>query len=75
MNDGATLDVTGYRCPLPVIRMEAALRRMESGARLIVIADDPIAAVDIPFHCREAGHGVFRIESAPGLCVFQVTRR
>lgn len=72
------LDATGYRCPVPVIRMEAALRRMASGERLIMRADDPLAALDIPHFCREAGHEAERRPdegppSAP-VCVFLVTR-
>ncbi len=73
-----TLDVTGYRCPIPVIRMEAALRRMAPGATLVVRADDPVAAVDIPHFCREAGHEARRQPDAgPAerpICVFLVTR-
>ncbi len=73
-----TLDVTGYRCPMPVIRMEAALRRMAPGSSLIVRADDPVAALDIPHFCREAGHEARRQpdqgpEEWP-ICVFLVTR-
>jgi tRNA 2-thiouridine synthesizing protein A len=69
-----TLDTSGYRCPLPVIRLEAALRGMADGAQVTVIADDPVAAIDIPHFCREAGHDVARLESAAGFCVFLVTR-
>jgi tRNA 2-thiouridine synthesizing protein A len=69
-----TLDTSGYRCPLPVIRLEAVLRGMSGGAQVTVIADDPVAAIDIPHFCREAGHQVTRLEAAPGFCVFLVTR-
>ncbi len=69
-----TLDTSGYRCPLPVIRLEATLRGLADGAQVTVIADDPVAVIDIPQFCREAGHGVTRLESAPGICVFLVTR-
>ncbi|MEM8770020.1 MAG: sulfurtransferase TusA family protein [Pseudomonadota bacterium] len=68
------LDVTGYRCPVPVIRLEAALRNLPEGAQLLVFADDPIAAVDIPHACREAGHTVARLPDRGETCVFQVTR-
>ncbi|WP_428407324.1 sulfurtransferase TusA family protein [Hyphococcus sp.] len=78
MADAIILDVTGYRCPLPVIRMEAALRRMAPGEALIVRADDPIAALDIPHFCREAGHDARRQpdedEAGRTVCVFLVTR-
>ncbi|MCA8889637.1 MAG: sulfurtransferase TusA family protein [Parvularculaceae bacterium] len=82
----ARLDARGLRCPLPVIRMEAMLRRMAPGACLLVIADDPIAAVDIPHFSREGGHSCTQLApeaagliagaaaTAAGVCVFLVTR-
>ena len=69
-----TLDVTGYRCPLPVIRLEAALRRLPEGVQVTVFADDPVAAVDIPHSCREGGHDCRRLPDRGEICVFQVTR-
>lgn len=74
MEEDHVLDATGLRCPLPVIRMEAALRRLPTGARLRVVADDPIAAVDIPHFAREGGHACDRLAGAGETCVFLVTR-
>ncbi len=68
------LDARGLRCPLPVLRMEAALRRLPPGGRLRLIADDPVAAVDIPHFARAAGHRCVIEPAAPGSCVFLVTR-
>lgn len=63
---------------MPVIRMEARLRRMAPGERLLIRADDPVAALDIPHFCREAGHDAARRpdEGTPDtpVCVFLVTR-
>lgn len=72
--DLTILDARGLSCPLPVIRMEAMLRRLAPGARLKVIADDPVAAVDIPHFAREGGHDCAREAGPPGICVFLVTR-
>lgn len=66
------LDLRGYRCPVPVIRLEAALRRAGEGVRLIALADDPIAAIDIPHFCREAGYAVARLPDEDDACVFMV---
>jgi tRNA 2-thiouridine synthesizing protein A len=74
MKGGKTLDLTGYRCPIPVIRAEAELRRMRPGEQVTILADDPIAAVDIPHFCGSAGHRVERLTAEPPLCVFLVTR-
>lgn len=74
MTGGKTLDLTGYRCPIPVIRAEAELRRLNPGEKVTILADDPIAAVDIPHFCGAAGHGVERLPAEAPLCVFLVTR-
>lgn len=50
------LDLRGLRCPLPALRTEKTLRAMSTGERLSVLTDDPLAAIDIPHLCREAGH-------------------
>ena len=72
--DATCLDLRGYLCPVPVIRLEAALRRLPEGAQVTVFADDPVAAVDIPYFCREAGHEVSRVDAPAPDCVFLVTR-
>lgn len=69
------IDARGLRCPLPVIKMEARLRAAAPGAAFRIIADDPIAAVDIPHFAREGGHACERLPDEGGACVFQVTRR
>lgn len=69
-----TLDARGYKCPMPVIRMESALRRLDQGQQLLVFADDPIAVVDIPHFCEEGGHKAERQADVDGACVFLVTR-
>ena len=69
-----TLDARGYKCPMPVIRMESALRRLTPGQQLLVFADDPVAVVDIPHFCQEGGHQASRQQDRDGACVFLVTR-
>jgi tRNA 2-thiouridine synthesizing protein A len=54
--------------------MEALLRRLPLGARLRVLSDDPIAAVDIPHFAAEAGDRCERLPGPEGTCVFLVTR-
>lgn len=51
-----TLDARGLMCPLPVLKVGKVLRGLPRGAVLRVWADDPIAVIDIPHFCAEAGH-------------------
>lgn len=50
------LDARGLKCPLPVLKMEKRLAQLPAGARLAVLATDPMAKVDIPLHCKQNGH-------------------
>ena len=49
------LDLSGLKCPLPVLRTRKALRALQSGDRLQVTCTDPLAAVDLPNLLRETG--------------------
>jgi tRNA 2-thiouridine synthesizing protein A len=53
-----TLDLRGLKCPLPALMARRALARLPRGARLTVLADDPLAAVDIAHMCHQEGHDV-----------------
>lgn len=50
------LDVIGQRCPLPVLRARKRLLRLEPGRLVRVFASDPVARIDMPHFCAEAGH-------------------
>ncbi|WP_202900378.1 sulfurtransferase TusA family protein [Parvularcula oceani] len=66
------IDALGLRCPLPVLKLEAALRALPPGALVAIRTDDPIANVDIPHAAREGGHGCERIGTAGGVTVFVI---
>ena len=51
-----TLDLSGLLCPLPVLKARKKLLSMAEGEVLIVIATDPMAAIDMPHFCNEQGH-------------------
>jgi tRNA 2-thiouridine synthesizing protein A len=63
--DGRALDLRGLKCPLPALRTEKALGRCEPGAELLVLADDPLARLDIAHLCREGGHELRAVEDLP----------
>ena len=50
------IDCRGLKCPLPVLRTEKRLGQVEGGTRVVVLATDPIAKVDIPLFCTQNGH-------------------
>ena len=52
------LDARNLLCPLPVIRTQDAVKRLQPGDRLHVLCTDPGALHDIPTWCRINGHSV-----------------
>ncbi len=59
-------DLRGLQCPLPVLRTRKRLEGMQAGARLWVETTDPLAVIDIPAFCAEAGHRLMSSEAAQG---------
>ncbi|WP_445503652.1 sulfurtransferase TusA family protein [Microvirga sp. G4-2] len=49
------LDLSGLKCPLPVLRTRKALIAMNPGDRLRVVCTDPLAGIDVPNLIRELG--------------------
>ncbi len=56
------IDARGLLCPLPVLKARKRLQAMAPGKVLRVLATDPMAAVDLPHFCREAGHALLSEE-------------
>ena len=53
-----TLDTRGLLCPMPVIKTQNAIRKLQVGDILSVQATDPGVLHDIPAWCRINGHKV-----------------
>ncbi len=49
------LDLSGLKCPLPVLRTRKALKSLQPGDRLEVVCTDPLAIIDVPNLIRETG--------------------
>ena len=65
-----TLDLRGLKCPLPAMLAKKALARLAPGTALTVLADDPLAVVDIPHMCHGEGHAVEGVASRDGYSEF-----
>jgi tRNA 2-thiouridine synthesizing protein A len=50
-----TVDARGHRCPTPTLRLQKALREAPAGAIVRLLADDPMARIDVPHFVRQNG--------------------
>lgn len=70
----STLDARGMACPLPVLKARKRLMEMAPGALLEVAATDPVAIIDLPHFCAQAGHD-FLGKRSDGPVTYYLIRR
>lgn len=59
--DDETIDLRGLKCPLPALFARRALERASPGAMIEILADDPMARIDIPHMCGQEGYEVVAV--------------
>ncbi len=68
------LDLTGLKCPLPVLRTRKALKNLNPGDRLEVHCTDPLAAIDIPHLIAQTGDRVELTRRAETRTIFLIEK-
>ena len=59
------MDARGHRCPVPTLRLRRALEEAPAGGLVRLLADDPLARIDVPHFAASAGATVLEIIDAP----------
>jgi len=59
-----TIDVRGLYCPSPALQTTVELSKMQVGAILTVLADDPAAEDDITELCHKRGHELLELKKS-----------
>ena len=57
-----TLNLRNQLCPLPIIKTQAAIKKLQAGDELTIVCTDPGALRDIPSWCRISGHRLLDTE-------------
>jgi tRNA 2-thiouridine synthesizing protein A len=52
------VDARGHRCPVPTLRLRKALEAAPAGGRVRLLADDPMARIDVPHFAAEIGAAI-----------------
>lgn len=61
------LDTRGTFDPMPVLKARREIDRLDTGAELHVLTDDPAAEVDFQAFCQATGNSLVRVtETADG---------
>ncbi|MGN6536368.1 MAG: sulfurtransferase TusA family protein [Mesorhizobium sp.] len=67
-------DLRGLNCPLPVLKARKKLTAMAPGSLLQLETTDPLAVIDIPAFCAEAGHRLVETTAHDGGHRFLIER-
>lgn len=70
-----TLDVTGLKCPLPILRAKKALAQLQTNDVLTVLATDAGAPDDFAAFCRQTGHQLLQSSAQDGVFTLVVKHK
>lgn len=71
----ADLDARGLKCPMPIIKVGAAVRQMAAGEELRVVADDKGFVPDVRAWCAKTGNELVSLEDANPAQLVAVIRK
>jgi tRNA 2-thiouridine synthesizing protein A len=69
------VDARGHRCPVPTLRLRRAMDGAAAGTVVRLLADDPMAKIDVPHFAAEAGLEVLEAGDEAGALSFRVRKR
>ncbi len=69
------VDARGHSCPVPTLKLRRALAAAPSGARIRLLADDPLARIDVPHFAAEVGAIVIEQLEDGATLTFLITSR
>ena len=68
------IDARGHRCPVPTLRLRRALEAATRGEVVRLLADDPLARVDVPHFAAQAGCELVETTEIEGGWLFRVRK-
>jgi len=68
------VDARGHRCPTPTLRLRRALEAARPGALVKLLADDPMARIDVPHFVKAAGYVLVEAGGEPDELSFIVRK-
>ena len=65
-----TIDTRGLSCPLPLLKVRKAMRSIEPGRAVQILATDPLAEQDLRAYCEASGCAFLAAGSLEGGVLF-----
>jgi tRNA 2-thiouridine synthesizing protein A len=68
------VDARGHRCPVPTLRLRKALEQAGEGQVVRLLADDPLARIDVPHFTQTEGCRLLSSSQDGRTLIFEVVR-
>ena len=59
------IDARGHRCPVPTLRLRRSMETAPAGSVIRLLADDPMARIDVPHFVEGAGARLIAVDEVP----------
>lgn len=68
------VDARGHRCPTPTLRLQRALAGAKPGQVVRLVADDPLAKIDVPHFAVNGACRVLTVTDNAGVITFDILK-
>lgn len=68
------VDARGHRCPVPTLRLRRALEGAGTGVAVRLLADDPLARIDVPHFASQIGAQIAERSEDGATLIFVVVK-
>ena len=74
VNPDETLDCKGLSCPMPILKLSKAMKTLEVGKVLELMATDPGSKPDVPAWCEKTGNELLESAEEGGVYKYFIKR-
>ena len=68
------VDAKGQQCPIPVLKARRAIRDIDIGGTLTVLATDPASVIDFKHFCNTTGNDLVDWSEEDGVFTFVIRK-
>lgn len=68
------IDARGHHCPVPTLKLRRFMADAPADTVVILLADDPMAQIDVPHFCNQNNYLLVSVESIETAWRFEIRR-
>ncbi|MCA9253902.1 MAG: sulfurtransferase TusA family protein [Gammaproteobacteria bacterium] len=75
MADDNTFDLTGLKCPMPIVKLNKIMKTLAANDECTVTSDDPAFKPDVEAWCNKTGHALLHCIDDGGKIVAMIRKQ